>query len=96
MQDFITSMNLADVRHFLLSGEPPIILQLLALNTIVMVVFLIRRIRSNGHQRLHVSYAMQWILIVGVVGVILEDKWMPYVDSGRFVFSDRYSRAVNP
>ena len=96
MQDIIASLNLADVRHFLLSGDPPIIAQLLALNTVLMVLFLIRRIRGRSADKMHVTYAMQWILLVGIVGVILEDKWMPYVDSGRGLISERYHRVINP
>ena len=96
MQDFIASLNLADVRHFLLTGDPPIIVQLLALNTVLMVLFLIRRIRGKAGQRMHVTYTMQWILIFGIGGVILEDQWLPYVGSGKSLITDRYQRAINP
>jgi hypothetical protein len=96
MQDFIASLNLADVRHFLLSGDPPIVVQLLALNTVLMVLFLIRRIRGKAGQPMHVTYTMQWILVFGIVGVILEDQWLPYVGSGKSLITDRYQRAVNP
>jgi len=96
MQDFINSLHLADVREFLLSGQPPLLVQLLALNTVVMIIFIVRRARGKGHERLQVTYALQWILIGGIVGVIMEDHWLPYVDHSRMVITDRYNHVVNP
>jgi hypothetical protein len=96
MQDFVASLNLADVQNFLLSGHPSILFQILAVNTIIMMIIIFRRGRGKGSLRRHVSYILQWILILGNLMVVCQEQWMPYVDRGRTVIADHYYRAVRP
>ena len=96
MNDFIKSLNLQDIQNFLLSGHPSILFQILAVNTIVMMIFIFRQSRGKGGMRNHVTYVVQWILIIGNLMVACEEQWMPYFDRGRSVLADEYYRVVRP
>ncbi|MDE2384389.1 MAG: hypothetical protein KGO53_07205 [Alphaproteobacteria bacterium] len=91
MHDFINSLDLPDVQTFLLNGHPPIIVQLMAVNTVVMVLFILRGRRANNAHRRHLTYVTQWIFVLMNLVVVCEEQWLPYADHSRQVVSDRYS-----
>ena len=55
---------------FLVSGEPPLILRLLAINTIFLVIYVIRRARQEERMKEHSVYIVQAFLIAANVFVM--------------------------
>ncbi len=88
MHDLIESLRLGDVQNFLWTGRPPIIIELIAFNTILMVIVILRRARNTNSTRRPATMFLQWILIVTNLAVLSQDHWMPYADHSRAVFMD--------
>jgi hypothetical protein len=96
MHDFLLSLNLPEIQRFLTSGHPPVLFQVLAVNTIIMMMIIFKRSRGKGSMRRHVTYVLQWILILGNLAVFCEEQWMPYFDNGRSMIVERYYHMVRP
>lgn len=79
MSDFLLHLRLDDVRNLLNSGHPPIIIQLLCVNTLLMIIFMYRRMRKRGAIAKHSSNIVQWLLIFASFAVVCEEQWLPYV-----------------
>ena len=95
MHDFMKSLNLQDIQNFLLSGHPSILFQILAVNTIVMMIYIFRQGRNSG-MRSHVTYVVQWILIIGNLMVACEEQWMPYWTQGSSAVFQKYNQVIRP
>ena len=88
MHDFIESLRLGDVQHFLWTGHPPIIIQLIAFNTILMVIVILRRARNTNSVRRPATAFLQWILIATNLAVLAEEQWIPYAYRSRVIFME--------
>jgi hypothetical protein len=82
MNNFWRDMKLDELSDFLLSGHPTILAQLLVINTVLMIMFIIRRLRGQNYSVRHVTYVLQWILLFGNLIVLMEQQWMPMADDG--------------
>ena len=96
MHDFLLSLNLTDIRIFLTSGHPPVLFQVLAINTIIMMMIIFRRGHGKGSMRRHVSYVLQWILILGNLAVFCQEQWMPYYQEGESLMVNHVSHMLRP
>ncbi len=63
---------------FLTSGRPPLILELLAINTIFLILFILRRITGVYNKKAHTSYLVQTLLIFANVAVLMQNDITPY------------------
>ena len=88
MHDYIEAMRLNDVSNFLWTGHPPIIIQLVAFNTILIVIMILRRARTTGSARRPLTHLLQWILIATNLAVLCQEQWMPYVDRSKSILVD--------
>ncbi len=88
MYEFIESLRLGDVQHFLWTGHPPIIIQLIAFNTILMVIVILRRARNTNSTKRSATMVLQWILIATNFAVLCQEKWMPYADQSRAILME--------
>jgi fumarate reductase subunit C len=70
--DILQRAHWADFYNFFMSGQPPIILRLLLLNTIFMVYVIIKRIRAKRKIDATSSLVVQGLLIVANFAVMLE------------------------
>lgn len=52
-----------DLYQFLADGNPPLVLRLMAINTLFFVVFVVRRARAKHSLRSHTAYFVQALLI---------------------------------
>ncbi|MGI9464149.1 MAG: hypothetical protein ACR2OM_09425, partial [Aestuariivirgaceae bacterium] len=58
-------------REFLLRGEPPLITQLLILNTVVLIFWIVRRMRGASSMRYKTANIVQTMLIIANCAVLL-------------------------
>jgi hypothetical protein len=96
MKDLIASLRLDDLMLFLHSGHPPILYQLFGLNILLMLIFLVRRIRKQPGQKRNTAITIQWIIIFGITGVLMEQEWLPYVENSPSVIMQRYQDVTSP
>lgn len=96
MHDFLQTLRLNDVQTFLWTGHPPIIIQLIAFNTILMVILILRRARTVPNSRRHITYVLQWIIIATNLAVFCQEQWMPYFDKSKDVFMDQIYHITRP
>ena len=96
MSDFLEAIKLDDIRIFLWTGHPPIIIQLVAFNTILMVIMILRRARSTGSGRRPITYLLQWMLIATNLAVLGQEQWMPYLDKSTSVLMDQVNYVTRP
>jgi hypothetical protein len=68
--DLIFEARWQDLYLFLVSGEPPLILRLLAINTIFLVIYVIRRARQEERMKEQSVYIVQAFLIAANVFVM--------------------------
>ena len=94
-QDFISSLRLAEVEQFMLAGQPSMLVQLLGLNTILMMYLIVRRLRGVTSKRMTLSYSLQFLLVFTNLAIFSQEHWKPYVEHGQSVFTDRYHRVMN-
>ncbi len=76
-RDLFERLHISEIQYFLLDGQPPIVFQLLALNSIFMIYFIIRRMRQRGPQR-SMNMTLQWVLIAINLGVLCQSNLAPY------------------
>jgi len=96
MNDYYQMLRIDDVRLFLLSGHPPVIIQLIAFNTILMAVMILRRARSAHRARNNVTLILQWCLIATNIAVLCQEQWMPILETGRDVMMNRITDVIRP
>ncbi len=96
MNDYYQMLRFDDVRHFLLSGHPPVIIQLIAFNTVLLAVVILRRARATHKARNNVTVILQWCLITINIAVLCQEQWVPYLETGRDVMMNRISDVIRP
>jgi hypothetical protein len=80
MQNMFERTNWEGAYNFLTSGSPPLILELLAINTIFLVLFILRRMTGIYSRKAHTSYLVQILLIASNVGVLMQGELAPYAE----------------
>ena len=69
-------LNLLDVipwneyRNFLASGDPPVILRLVFLNTVFLMIFVVRRARGASNLRPQTGIALQILLLFANFAIV--------------------------
>ncbi len=96
MEDFLLHLRLDDIQYLLKSGNPPIILQLLCINTLLMIVMIFRRMRTKTTVRRHSTYVMQWFLLAACFAVVSEQQWLPHVERGANSAMFQLNQMVRP
>ena len=94
MFDMFTRTHWFVIYDYFAGGHPPLILQLLALNTIFFVWFIIKRLRGLEPKKRHSSYHLQEILIFVNVMVLLQDQYMPFVSHRIMPMVDHVQRLL--
>ncbi|HMT13964.1 MAG TPA: hypothetical protein PKE19_04365 [Aestuariivirga sp.] len=76
----------AELSAFFSAGNPPIITQILVLNTLVFLVHLIRKARGANKLQSHTAYYVQGVLILANLYIIFERNLsMPSLPSVRYI-----------
>lgn len=78
MLDLIQRTNWDSAYYFLTVGHPPLIIQLLAINTIFLILFILRRMTGVYSKKAHTSYIVQALLIIANSAVLMQSELMPY------------------
>jgi uncharacterized membrane protein YhfC len=65
--------------RFFTSGNPPLALQLLVLNTIFFVLFLVRNATAKHRVRHNTAYMIQGLLIASNMAVLFRSEVMGYI-----------------
>ncbi|MDH3742948.1 MAG: hypothetical protein OER56_15265 [Hyphomicrobiales bacterium] len=79
------SSNWVMAREFMMTGKPPLITQILALNTVALIFWIVRRMRGASALRAQTANIVQGLLIAANCFVLL---------NGDFKFFD-FSRVLN-
>jgi alanine-alpha-ketoisovalerate/valine-pyruvate aminotransferase len=64
----------------LMRGDPPLIVQLLALNSIVFILFVIQRIRRKGPSKPSGAHMAQALFIVANVLILSQQQLKPFYE----------------
>ena len=70
----------------LLKGNPPLILQLLAINSVIFIFLIIRRARDRKTVKRGASEAVQAVLILANLVILTQDQFLPYYNSHLTIF----------
>jgi hypothetical protein len=65
-----------ELYRFFTDGYPPLIFQLLLINTIFFVFFVVRRLRAKHHMRHTTAYLIQFLLIGANMAVMFQKDWI--------------------
>ncbi len=65
----------------LLKGNPPLLLQLLAINSVIFIFLIIRRARGRKTVKKGVSETVQAVLILANIVILTQDQLFPYYNS---------------
>lgn len=80
MSDFLLHLRLDDIQRLLNSGHPSIIIQLLCINTLLGIAFVMGRMRGHPVSRRKSTQAVQWLVIACTFVVVSEQIWLPYAE----------------
>mgnify|MGYP001765391516 CR=1 FL=1 len=70
--------------RILASGEPPLAFQLLAVNTIFLVIYILRRATTKHRMQSHTVQIVQALLLITNIAVVFQDgayQWLSKVTS---------------
>jgi hypothetical protein len=79
--DLVSRARWSDLYSFFADGYPPLIMQILALNTIFLVLFVYRRIRAKNKMRGSTVYFLQGALIAINMVVIFQKEAVSIVNT---------------
>ena len=74
MLEFVTDARWDELFAFFMKGTPPLIAQLLALNTIVFMLFMVRRMRGKPTLRAEMASLVQSLLLFANMLAIYQDN----------------------
>ena len=83
MDQIFDSPSWYSAQEFLLSGEPPIITQILILNTLCLIFWIVRRMRGAPAMRYKAANAVQYLLILANCALLLNGDYK-FIDLSRF------------
>ena len=75
---FFEGNNWVMAREFMMTGEPPLITQMLLLNTIVLIFWMVRRMRGASAMRAQTANIVQGLLIAANCAVLLNGDFQFY------------------
>jgi hypothetical protein len=78
MFNFLARVNWNAASEVLMRGNPPLIVQLLALNSIVFIIFVVRRMRSKGPKKATGAHLAQAVFIVANIALLSQEQLRPY------------------
>jgi hypothetical protein len=80
MLDMFYQARWGELYAFLAEGNPPLIVQLMVVNTIFFVVFIMRRRRGARSMRAQTASTIQGLLIFANTIVLFQDYFWQYRD----------------
>jgi len=72
------NLRLDDVQRFLVSGSPPIFVQLLFITGLWLFIFLYQRLRKRTIAARKAGRLIMWLLVGACFAVLGEDQWLPF------------------
>ena len=83
------------VYNYLAGGHPPLILQLLVINTIFFVWFIIKRMRGQiVAKNRHASFHVQELLIFSNALILMQDQYLPFLQHRVMPIVDKVQRML--
>ncbi len=73
------NLRLDDVQRLLVSGSPPIFVQLLFIIGLWLFIFLYQRLRKRTIAARKTGRLIMWLLVGACFAVLCEDQWLPMV-----------------
>jgi hypothetical protein len=64
--------------YVLSSGDPPLALQFVVINSIFFIIFAIRRMRGKRSNQANTAYAVHGILILVNTAILYQSELLPY------------------
>jgi hypothetical protein len=86
-QDLYYRLHISEIQYFLLHGRPPVLYQIMAINSIFMMLFIVRRARKKEGPNRHISMSLQWILVFTNLGVLFQSNILPYLPGLQRLYS---------
>ena len=72
------NLRLDDVQRLLVSGSPPIFVQLLFIIGLWLFIFLYQRLRKRTIAARKTGRLIMWLLVGASFAVLCEDQWLPF------------------
>lgn len=67
--------------NVLTQGNPPLVYQMLAINSLFFILSIIRRMRGKPMMKSGPSMAIQGLLITANIALLVQDQFLPYYQS---------------
>ena len=77
MLDLFERTNWESAYFYLTGGSPPLIVQLLVINTIFLILFILRRATGIYNRKAHTSYVIQGLLLFANIAVLMQSELTP-------------------
>lgn len=74
MLEFVTDARWDELYAFFMKGTPPLIAQLMALNTVIFMLFMVRRMRGKPTLRAEMASLVQSLLLFANMLAIFQDN----------------------
>jgi hypothetical protein len=74
MLEFVTDARWDELYAFFMKGTPPLIAQLMALNTVIFMLFMVRRMRGKHALRAEMASLVQSLLLFANMLAIFQDR----------------------
>ena len=95
MYDLFMRAQWFELYNYFASGNPPLILQLLVLNTIFFVWLIIKRLRGQHVPKMRLtSFHMQELLIFANVLVLMQGQYLPFLQQRVMPVVDHVQRML--
>ncbi len=72
------NLRLDDVQRLLVSGSPPIFVQLLVIIGLWLFIFLYQRLRKRTIAARKTGRLIMWLLVGACFAVLSEDQWLTF------------------
>ncbi len=78
----------------LTKGNPPLIMQLLAINSVIFIFLIIRRMRGRSAVKNGVGQMIQALLIGANLVILTQDQFMPFYHSHLVSFWHKFMNVI--
>jgi hypothetical protein len=95
MFNIVDRVNWGVWSETLLKGNPPLIVQILAINSIIFIYLIVKKIRQKGPRKASAAHLAQAILIVTNLAILSQDQLRPFYHDRVLSVWNRISTVVS-
>lgn len=77
-QDLSERLHLSEIQYMLMDGHPPLAFKLIGINSIFIILFLVRRMRKQGLNKQFMT-PLHWTLVFANLILLCQNNLAPYL-----------------